>query len=377
MPAPSSRSTSSSTSLCSTSICQRRREGLPTRILRAEFRILSLCEQRDGYPIPAVLVHTGYLQLTQETALRERLRRSFAYGETLTKGKSVEELAHEVSRALERVRSYTDVGIHLRDGGMKMWPTLSPREDDLLRRTALKAVADGVDLAWWTAEPGRSTAPVEYQGWTKVLYGHLLLGKSGLSRGKFFKFAPAALSASLDGDTRLIAEKLPHVKCTDCVTTGGRVLLTTETVSASTTPPVPLSRFVATATPESVAQHAEALVGDVLKQLDMLGEVRRPNSTPFGDLLFDGHSAEQLTLALQRSTPEKGELEELFGDPIDVLKTIRTNRRPVRYMVRDCVHGDLHAQNIAVGFEPSRPQAYVFDAAGLRITSAAEEPRGA
>src|SRR5208337_2630326 len=91
--------------------------------------------------------------------------------------KGTEQQHHEIETALSQALRYTDIGIHIRDAEKEWFPTLSPREDDLLRRCVLAQPSDlGVDVRWWSAEPGQSIShPSPNRGPTKVLMGHFLM----------------------------------------------------------------------------------------------------------------------------------------------------------------------------------------------------------
>src|SRR4051812_6144098 len=193
--------------------------------------------QRETYPIPALLVVSGKLGLAQLSDLRRRLEKDFWYGEMVNKGHP--HLPEELKKALRKCQEYCDVGIHIRDGGREWFPTLSPREEDLLRRCVLSQQnCLGVDLEWWGAETGPSLSqPSPNAGPTKVLMGRFLLD-DGLehSRPTFFKFEPTGNSELVCRDVGILDQKLSHVKVKHSGQSCSRCLLATQSVTNS--PPV-------------------------------------------------------------------------------------------------------------------------------------------
>jgi hypothetical protein len=151
-------------------------------------RLLELAANRDDYPIPVVLVISGRLGgSTDVPQIRSRIERSFWYGQFLNKG--AEDKHEQIILGMEKAREYCDVGIHMKDGHGKSFPTLSPRELDLLRRCMCKNSSIGVDLEWWSAEDRgmRQDAP----RWKKVLLGQFLLdGNMGRSNHVFLALLP-------------------------------------------------------------------------------------------------------------------------------------------------------------------------------------------
>ena len=147
-------------------------------------RLLELAAERDDYPIPVVIVISGRLGgSTDVPQIRSRIESSFFYGQFLNKG--AEDKDAQIVRGMEKAREYCNVGIHVRDSHGKLFPTLSPRELDLLRRCMCKNKSIGVDLEWWSAED-RAMGP-DAPRWKKVLLGQFLLdGNMGRSKPRLF-----------------------------------------------------------------------------------------------------------------------------------------------------------------------------------------------
>jgi len=116
-------------------------------------QLLEELAKRDYHPVPVVLVISGKLNLSHSIGgLQDHLTQNFWYGRLVNKGL---EQHHEIENGLSQALKYVDVGIHIGDGGKEWYPTLSPREEDLLRRCILsQPLSLGVDVRWWSAEPG-------------------------------------------------------------------------------------------------------------------------------------------------------------------------------------------------------------------------------
>jgi CheY-like chemotaxis protein len=122
-------------------------------------KLLNRCIERDCYPIPSLLVISGHIGSTEQARLQDAVRQGFHYGRTLVKG-DYGLLEAEIRQACNEALRYCSVGVHVRDAGQEQFPTISPREEDLLRRSALQQSGIiGLDLTWWTADvelPGLS-----------------------------------------------------------------------------------------------------------------------------------------------------------------------------------------------------------------------------
>ena len=150
--------------------------------------LLARFTDRDRFPVPCLLVISGHVGSTEQARMQDALRQGFHYGRLFSKGTDYGLLENEIRRAcLEAIR-YCSVGIHLRDAEYEQFPTITPREEDLMRRSVLQQPGTvGLDLNWWSAR--RFTAAAN--SWTKVLMGrYLLKGGEGASRPKFFKLLP-------------------------------------------------------------------------------------------------------------------------------------------------------------------------------------------
>ena len=114
-------------------------------------QLLEELAKRDSHPVPVVLVISGKLNLPHPIGgILDRLGKDCWYGRLVNKG--TQQQHHDIETALSQALRYTDIGIHIRDAGKEWFPTLSPREEDLLRRCVLAQPSTlGVDVRWWTA----------------------------------------------------------------------------------------------------------------------------------------------------------------------------------------------------------------------------------
>jgi CheY-like chemotaxis protein len=180
--------------------------------------LLERCIDRDRYPIPALLVISGHIGGTNQLKIQDTLRDRFCYGRLLAKGDAF--LEGHIRNGCKEALRYCSVGIHLRDSGAELYPTLSPRDEDLLRRSVLQQSGGiGADLNWWSAKRSpEGGAGAAGNPWTKVLTGRYLLDDGGgASRPKFFKLLAASDSHSVIESARRIEQKLTHIKITSTV----------------------------------------------------------------------------------------------------------------------------------------------------------------
>lgn len=333
-------------------------------------RLVEECQGRDNYPIPGLIIITAHADQTEQSNLRTAIMKNFSYGELVIKGGGY---LPEIAKAVDRILSYLDVGVHVRDGGGARYPTLSPREEDLLRRAALDRNAVGVDLSWWSADYRHPTGPYKYfLGWRKTLMGRFLLPKgSGKSRINFFKFAPIAEAGVAVGDARLLEHKLEHIKVGSHPVGGSRMLLVTEKTGRSEEPPIPLNEFIGHLT-DDVHVQVSGIVRNIFEQLSALGGLRS-EKRHLRDLLWPGfenrgHNEEQLrNISLRHgSSSEFEKLNRLTADPFELLREIRTGNKIVFLQERECVHGDLNPTNVAIDRVDAVARAYIFDASGIR-----------
>lgn len=320
-------------------------------------KLLELCANRNTYPIPAILVVSAHINQADQLDLDNRMR-SFAYGRVLVKPPKESSLL----RAVDEVKSYTRKGIHIRDSGSKEYPTLSPREEDLLRRCMNEQPScTGVDIKWWSAEYLRPTGSYATQmGWTKVLTGRFLFGASGHSRPNFFKFDQADGYENIVGDIQVIKHKLAHVKVNGTLYSGDRSLLVTEKVGSRDDDPTPLGEYLLK-TAHAVQPTIPKLVTEVVEQLRALGNVIEQRAI-VGHLLWPHH--DRARLIEEWAANGGGELvRSLNVDPIQLFDDLRADGSEHIMEMQSFLHGDLNISNVAIDCTDP-PAAYIFDPSG-------------
>jgi hypothetical protein len=108
-----------------------------------------------------------------------------------------------VQKALEAAQRYCEVGIHIRDGGRTVCPTLTPREEDLLRRCILNCEGCvGVDLEPWAGLPAEPS---------KVLMGRFIMRDGREFRARISSsLSPARLLPRRKPNAKIFQQKLNH-----------------------------------------------------------------------------------------------------------------------------------------------------------------------
>ncbi len=324
-------------------------------------QLLDLIARREHYPVPVLLVVSGKLGLTRLTDLQARLDNDFWYGAMVNKGPDVPD---DLKKGLQKAHEYADVGIHVADSGREWYPTISPCEEDLLRRCVLSQRSClGVDLEWWGAEigPSPSRPSLDY-GPTKVLMGRFILDDGfGVSRPTFFKFEPEGNAHHTCRDAGILDQKLSHVKVKYSHAGRGRCLLVTQSVTDSR--PVSFDRFLG-GDAAAVQPHLPQLIADIGGQLDQLG-LGTDDQIPANELIWKHHDRDSIEKAWGQYDVRplvRGGLES----PLEAFDQLRRNTDLVWATRRSCTHGDLNATNVAIDrCAAERPKAYIFDAGGM------------
>jgi hypothetical protein len=234
-------------------------------------QLLEELAKRDAYPVPVVLVVSGKLSFPHPIGgIQDRLAKDFWYGRLVNKGPDQH---REIDVALAQALKYIDLGIHIRDAGKEWYPTLSPREQDLLRRCVLSQPSTlGIDVRWWSAEPGQSTShPSPNRGPTKVLMGHFLMDDGmGISIPTFFKFEPSGNGPAVCRDIGILAQKLGHVKIFHTSHSRQRSLIVTQSATNRGVP-ISLNDYLQ-GNPTVVGPNIPRLINQVIEQLSLLGD---------------------------------------------------------------------------------------------------------
>jgi len=334
---------------------------MPTAEVELGIKLLNQCIERDRYPIPSLLVISGHIASTEQVRLQDAVRQGFHYGRTLVKG-DYSLLEGEIRQACNEALRYCSVGVHVRDAGQEQFPTISPREEDLLRRSALQQSGIiGLDLTWWSAKRLVAISKNRSDGanpWTKVLMGRYLLdGGRGASRPKFFKLMDGFDAKSVIESARYVEQKLTHIKLSCHVTTKNFALIVTEKVGAQDATPSSLESIFIGSEPGR-AREVALQIADQVKQLgDLL-----PESKPLKALLWPGHDIGLVSEQWNRFASQVREELSFDADPISLLSELLASKEMQRITERSIVHGDLHMSNVALDLEPNGTHAYIFDA---------------
>lgn len=293
--------------------------------------------------------------------MQETLRNGFYYGRQLAKG-DYGLLEGEIRQACTNALRYGSVGIHLRDAGEELYPTISPREDDLLRRSVLQQQGGiGLDLNWWSAKRSpefSNSGSMMVNPWTKVLMGRYLLdGGRGASRPKFFKLMAGSGAQFVIQSARHLEHKLTHVKLTSTVTSKSTALIVTEKVGAQDARPKSLEEFFRQASPQQAYEVACQITNQVQQLGDVLSESRSLKS-----LLWPAHNRELLGEQWARFEKEMRELLGCDVNPVALVSELVNCVDKLRLNELSVVHGDLHISNVALDATDQDAEAYIFDA---------------
>jgi hypothetical protein len=273
-------------------------------------------------------------------------------------------LQDEIQKAVDAAREHWGRGLHLRDSGRATYPTISPREGDLLRRAAAQQSSIGLDLKWWSADPYGGTGAGSDKSWTKVLVGRFLFGGDAPSRLNFFKLVPRTGAEHTVESAKRMQSKLLHIKVNAAIVSGARALMITERVGSGNIPPISLGEFLST-TIASNAGVLAAIVGQIRDQLVALGEVG-PQIRAVKDLVWKWHDVPQVRAEWEKVRDVAAQKVGGPGqDPVELLSQLTVCSESVRIEFQSMVHGGLHLSNVAVDVISEVAEAYIFDCAGL------------
>jgi CheY-like chemotaxis protein len=324
--------------------------------------LLQECSTRDSFPIPVLMVISGHLEQAEQLELQRKVTDNFFYGKVLVKSPQV---GSAIILAVNEVKKYLGAGIHIRDTERETYPTLGPRDEDLLRRCLLRQNnCTGVDLKWWSAEYGRATGSfAAHTGWTKTLTGRLLFADDGSSRLCFFKFAPTTGADTVIGDAKMMGHKLAHIKVLDALVSTNRSLLITQKVGTSDEDPISLATYLSRP-PIEIVHSLPTIVKDIADQVRALGDVTEDRRF-MRELLWPEHGRYQLKVEWERN--EGHAIVDDLGeaaDPISLYDELNSEETLVTFKRQSFRHGDLNVTNVAIDLGDGEPAAYIFDASG-------------
>lgn len=323
--------------------------------------LLGECARREWYPVPALLIVSGHVGKASQSDLSESLHGSFHYGHVIVKGPDPELLTAEIGKAIDSIKRYTSIGVHVRDAGRAVFPVIGPREDDLLRRSVLEYPRGvGLDIEWWSAN--RYSVPQEPEGeWTKVLMGRFVLDDGDRpSRPHFFKLYPSSMRSGTVAAAQGLGSKLQHVSVVADVAGPTRALVVTQAVGPGDRRPMPLGQWLSRSG-ESV-DAVRSVAAQIVQQVDQLGS-SSPNMQPLSKFLWVDHDDGRLTQEWVKHGDSHFD-RNLGPDPITVFRKLRAETTSWRYSEQSFVHGDLHVENVAVdvGDAVDQVRAFIFDA---------------
>lgn len=330
--------------------------GMPPEDLDLGMAVLDLCAKRDAYPVPALMVRSGYLAESEESDLRSMVESAFHYGVVLVKGGSLDS---SIEAAISHVRDYSRTGIHVHGAGKQQFPPLAPRDVDLLRRCIQGDNNLGVDLQWWAADYSEPSAPFERcAGWTQTLMGPIILREGvGYSHPAFFKFAPVGDAQVLERGANIFSQQLPHIKKIGFLSAGNRCLLATQKVGDSDQKPISLEEYLGRDRDE-VTDHIGRIADDIVAQIRRLGH-RSINTEPCERILWSSH--DHVGDQWEKWADQKA-CDALDESPTpDVVLDALKNGSPVRYCFQTCLHGDLNATNVCLDVLEAEVRAYIID----------------
>lgn len=313
--------------------------------------LIQTIAEREAFPVPALLILTGEPKYIQSySGLSDVLRDSFFYAAVAQKSADP---TNDFRAALEAAQAYVDFGACITDPEELTWPTLTLREDDLLRRFGLSSETYAcADLRWWSAE--RKDRGSESLSWSKVLWGHFWMREQeAQSRNFFFKF-----ESRENGDRSYTAAKrlestLQHVQVMGHFVSSSRSLIVT--AQATHGPPVSLSKLLRRPT-DQVVPHLVRIADDIASQLAQLGAASKEPKAP-RELLWPHHRPQ--ISSYDRVYRQFSSDEEWL--PSKVLDEVEAMSAQQWVSWRTCQHGDLHLGNISLDESADSIRAYLID----------------
>lgn len=327
-------------------------------------KVIEACAKRENWPVPALLVFSGQMSGNLEHRLNEELELQFSYGKARVKP----DVDGVVSDALKHIVAYSSVGIHELEHPDAIYAPLTPRERDLVRRSALENGAIGVYLSFFTSDFARGDPDDGYSGWTKVFVGRFFGEDYAPSSTSFFKLMPYREADVVTRDAHAMQNCLPHIKVRYASSSGRRYLLVTERVGSKDGLPSSLESLLGLESEAAKAAIVKA-VQQIASQLDRLDQATPNRLRPrevlhMALMLVEGRSAAEAAF-IQILLYRGGMSEEECRRPGGVLERLVSIEDELPVRMKKC-HGDLNASNVAVDLDDDGVSAYIFDASGMR-----------
>ncbi|HWD41019.1 MAG TPA: hypothetical protein VG944_19380, partial [Fimbriimonas sp.] len=309
------------------------------------------------YPVPVLLILTGQPKYIQSySGLAERINTKLFRGYIEQKGLDPRE---HFRVGLAAAQQYADFGLRISDRLDRAWPTITSREEDLLRRFGLEnATNAGLDLEWWSAE--RKIDDSGAQVWSKVLVGHFWLKDHDMeSRPFFFKLESRSHGQASYKASKVLEGALQHIQLPGQVLSQDRSLMVTAQATLSGNPPLSLSEFLRRPSSE-VELMLFDIANDVADQLDRLGtSSTEPKADR--DLVWRFHE-QQLAAYDEQHRQFTAEEDTL---PSKVLAHVKLVAGTPWIPWRSCQHGDLHLGNVSIDIHGSRAFGFLIDAGAM------------
>jgi CheY-like chemotaxis protein len=324
-------------------------------------RGLELVQQaanREHSPIPGLIIVTGDpRRITKLSPLQKQLAEGFSHGEIITKGL---DLMEDLANAIDRVLAYVDVGLIVRDPLSELRPVLTLRDEDLLRRAAMKQAAVGIELSWWTAHRDLGS-PRDVPRWKKILQGRFLLPADGFSRSYFFKLEVADDGARAYSSAVRLDSKLQHIKVVGLWKSEATSLLVTGKAGPSDAAPLSISEFLSRP-PDEVLAAVEQIANDIATQLRTFPKTAL-QEVPLRSVLW-------LPAGVDRRQPlvdvwRRWGVSIPGPDPAIVFGALLSSEEMIWVQQRSC-HGDLHTGNVSLDQDGGATRAFIIDAGALK-----------
>ncbi len=256
--------------------------------------------------------------------------------------------------------------------GGKLCPTLSPREEDLLRRCVLSQTdCVGLDLGWWGAYHGNSSpASAADVSVKKVLMGRFLLrdGREAVTSYLSSSLKPARLRRSSHQDVAADGSQAQSRKALlrDAKPQAAALLLTQQVGDSRRALSHSLSCLCCRPSKDWRSNFADC-GGCLLPNCPALA--RSPKSrVAVSELLWQWHDPARACVRCgERYRGAEG------GSPIQLLETLKVRSDWLWVKNRSCTHGDLNATNIALDRVGDTWRAYIFDAEGVKADVAVRD----
>ena len=176
----------------------------PPEVIDYGLVLLKQCIERDEHPIPSLIIITGHLEKTEQSAEREKLEREFACGKLVSK--SPDRMNSEIDPVIERICVFKQKRIS--------GEHIITREKYLVRRLALELDYQGFQLSLPTAQPANLQVSPFSKDDTKLFIGKPILQSGAESSHCYYLAFITGDRDRLDAtfvQAKQWAETCPHI----------------------------------------------------------------------------------------------------------------------------------------------------------------------